>query len=255
MLDITLRKRFQGRNATFALHAAFSVPPDKQITVLFGHSGSGKTLTLHCLAGLVTPDSGRIRVGDAVLFDAEAGVRVPVRERRMGYMFQDYALFPHLSVACNVAFGLTGALARRMRPDVRERVEELLHFFGIAALADSTPAAISGGQRQRVALARALAVRPRILLLDEPFSALDPLLRTRMRRELRAMLEQLGLPAVIITHDPDDVDAFADALVLYRQGRAHPVPDFRAERARHGTATECLVTLLEACAAPIASEC
>lgn len=250
VLDITLRKRFQGRGATFALDASFSVPPDNRIAVLFGPSGSGKTLTLHCIAGLVIPDEGRVRVGDAVLFDAEAGVQVPVRERRTGYMFQDYALFPHLSVASNIAFGLTGVIARRMPRGVRERVKELLDFFGLSTLAESMPAAISGGQRQRVALARALAVRPRILLLDEPFSALDPLLRVRMRRELRGMLEQLGLPAVIITHDPDDVDTFADALILYCRGKTYPTPEFRAERGRHASAAGCLTALLEACGAP-----
>ena len=180
------------------------------------------------LAGLLRPDAGFIRLAGETLFDAVAGVDVPVRERRIGYMFQDYALFPHLSVADNVAFGLAGRFGRRS-PQVREQVARWLEFFGIGELAERHPSALSGGQRQRVALARAMAIRPRLLLLDEPFSALDPLLRGRLRQELRDMLGQVGLPALLITHDPADVEVFGDQLALYDGGSIRAVLPFRRE--------------------------
>jgi len=213
MIDISIRKKMPGKPG-FKLDVQLSLPSYTRCAVLFGPSGSGKTLTLRALAGLLRPDSGYIRVGTETLFDGSARVNVPARKRRIGYMFQDYALFPHLSVRENVAFGLPRSFWFGRSAVMRE-VEEWLDLLGLRDLGDSFPAALSGGQRQRVALARALAVRPRLLLLDEPFSALDPLLRHRVRQELKDMLDKVALPTLIISHDPEDVELFADELVVY----------------------------------------
>ena len=232
MIDLCLRKTFARSDPPFNLTAAFCTAKDKPCTVLFGASGSGKTLTLHCLAGIVRPDSGHIRVNGSTLFDAAQNVDMPMRQRKVGYMFQDYALFPHLNVLRNVAFGMSHELShtltpwRPLSPSVQEEARHWLRCVGLHGLEERFPAALSGGQRQRVALARALAAQPRVLLLDEPFAALDPLLRGRLRQELREHLRQWNIPTVIISHDPEDVAAFADALVLYAGGQAHPQEDW-----------------------------
>ena len=185
------------------------------VAVLFGPSGAGKTLTLACLAGLLRPDAGRIVVGDRVLFDAAAGIDVPPQARRVGYVFQGYALFPHLSVADNVAFGLRDA-PRAQRTD---KTREVLRRLGLAELADRRPQELSGGQRQRVALARALAIDPALLLLDEPLSALDAPLRRALRDELRAILRDWGTAAVLVTHDFTEAYRIGDRIVVYDAGR------------------------------------
>lgn len=226
MIDMNVRKRLGSAANAFALDLKLRLPDDCRFAVLFGPSGSGKTLTLRALAGLLTPDEGQISLMNCPLFDSSRGLNLPARERRIGYMFQDFALFPHLDVASNVAFGLerTGFFRSFQ---VRRKVMEQLDFLGIADLASRMPCTLSGGQRQRVALARALAAEPRLLLLDEPFSALDPLLRGRVRQELRGILERSGLPALVITHDPADVEVFADQLALYERGRVTNVLPFR----------------------------
>lgn len=246
MLDVRIVKEFRGKTAPFRLDVAYAVGGAHKNVVLFGPSGSGKTLTLHCLAGLVRPDAGRIRVCGRTLYDGAARVSVPVQERRMGYMFQEYALFPHLSLLQNVAYPRTGWRARLVRGAERDRAQGMLDRLGIGHLAASLPEQISGGQRQRAALARALNADPQLLLLDEPFAALDPLLRGRLRQELRELLAGLTIPAVIISHDPDDVDAFAGALALYEGGRARLVPDYAALRAEFSSAGACLRRLLGA---------
>lgn len=231
MIDICLHKTLSRSAPPFVLRAAFTAPA-AACTVLFGASGSGKTLTLHCVAGLVKPDAGHIRIDGETLFDAtEEHVRVdmPVRERRVGYMFQDYALFPHLDVLGNVAFGMQDAKAK----DRKEKSYHWLERVGLADMARRAPSTLSGGQRQRVALARALAAEPRILLLDEPFAALDPLLRGKLRRELRDSLRQWHITTLIISHDPADVAAFADTLVLYADGTAHVQQDWSAHAPKY----------------------
>lgn len=229
MLDLQLRKRF---GAQFRLDVRLR--SEARRLVLFGHSGSGKTLTLQALAGLVRPDEGHVEVDGRVLYDGARGIDIPARRRGLGYVFQDYALFPHLTVRKNVAFALEhgGPLWNRpARTEVRRAVDALLERFEIAHLGDRLPAEISGGQRQRTALARALIVQPCLLLLDEPFSALDPLLRVRMRREIRSLLDEWNIPLVLITHDPEDVDAFADALAVYRDGMIlEQIDDYPARR-------------------------
>ena len=186
-----------------------------EVVTLFGPSGAGKTLTLHCLAGLVRPDAGRIVVNGTVFFDGAGGVDVPTQRRRLGYVFQGYALFPHLSVRDNVAYGL-----RHLSPHARrERTQEVLERLGLADCAVRRPRELSGGQQQRVALGRALAPDPALLLLDEPLSALDLPLRQALRDDLRAILAEWRTAAVLVTHDFTEAYRLGDRLVVYENGR------------------------------------
>jgi molybdate transport system ATP-binding protein len=164
-----------------------------------------------------------------VLFDASRNLTMPARHRDIGYVFQDYALFPHLTVAKNVAFGLARTWPRHLAQPDRQRLNEVLDALELAPLRDSLPRDLSGGQRQRVALARALIRRPKLLLLDEPFSALDALLRDRTRQELLRLQERFKLPVVLITHDPEDVAALAQTVVMYDSGRVSEVKSFWGE--------------------------
>ena len=226
-LRLNIRKTLRSGAREFELAAAFEA--QGRSIVLFGPSGSGKTLTLRAVAGLMAPEAGRIELDGRCLFDSSEGLNVPARERGVGLMFQDYALFPHLSVAQNVGFGLGRGLPGmfgRLDAVGHRRVAELLELAGLSDLAEARPARLSGGQRQRVALLRALARSPRALLLDEPFSALDPLLRARMRSEVRAMCQALGTPTLLITHDPEDVAEFGGTVVLYDEGRVRRVVAF-----------------------------
>jgi molybdate transport system ATP-binding protein len=192
--------------------------PDCRRLVLFGPSGSGKSLTLQAVAGLLTPENGRIEVGGRTLFDAQARIDVPARRRRLGFLFQDYALFPHLTLEQNLRFGLT-RLWRRPGPEMRARVAGLLESFGLTAQARHLPGELSGGQKQRAALARALAPAPDALLLDEPFSALDQPLRLKLRQELTATLARLDTPLILVTHDPDEAVEFGEAVAVFHKGR------------------------------------
>ncbi len=206
-----------GVDRRFHLDVAFA--SDAPRLVLFGASGAGKSLTLMAIAGLARPDRGRVRIDGDALFDGEAGVFVPSRDRGLGYVFQDYALFPHLTVRQNVAFGLARGW-RNPSKDVRDpRVDTWLGTLGLDRLGDRYPEQLSGGQRQRTALARALVGEPRALLLDEPFSALDGPLRERLRGELSTLQRRLSLPMIVVTHDASDVAAFADAVVTIDDGR------------------------------------
>ena len=175
--------------------------------MLVGPSGAGKTTVLRAVAGLVRPDHGRIVLGESVWFDAARRINRPPEERSVGYVFQDYALFPHLSVRKNVAFGGV------------ERVDELLERFAIEQLARARPADISGGERQRVALARALAREPAVLLLDEPLSALDAHTRNAVRAELQELLREIRLPTLLVTHDFEDAAALADHIGVVLDGK------------------------------------
>ncbi len=183
--------------------------------VLFGPSGSGKTLTLQCLAGLVRPDGGRIIVNGRTVFDAAIGVQVPPQARRLGYVFQGYALFPHLTVAQNIAFGLH----RYPRAARAERTREVVERLGLTAFAARYPRELSGGQQQRAALGRALAPDPELILLDEPLSALDLPLRRQLRDDLGSILRDWGKAAVLVTHDLSEAFQLADTVVVYDGGR------------------------------------
>jgi ABC-type Fe3+/spermidine/putrescine transport system ATPase subunit len=181
-----------------------------EVTALLGPSGSGKTTLLNMIAGMVAPSRGRVLMGGR---DVTA---LPIEARNVGYVFQSHALFPHLDVAGNVGFALrVRGVGRRER---RRRTEEMLAFVDLPGFEARAIETLSGGQRQRVAIARALAAEPTILLLDEPLSALDPELRARLRQELRALLERLRVPTVLVTHDRDDAFILADRVVLLHQG-------------------------------------
>jgi molybdate transport system ATP-binding protein len=185
------------------------------VTVLFGASGSGKTTVLRCLAGLERPDSGTVRFANEVWSDAATGQFLPPRQRDVGFVPQDYALFPHLNVQHNIAYGLNGlAPAKR-----RTRIAEALQWLGLEGLEERLPRELSGGQQQRVALARALVRQPQLLLLDEPLAALDAPTRQRLRGELRALLRQSKIPAILVTHDRQEALALGDYLLIMHEGR------------------------------------
>ncbi|MBI1735236.1 MAG: ABC transporter ATP-binding protein [Candidatus Rokubacteria bacterium] len=208
-MKIRLRKQLPG----FTLDVEWAAGDG--VVALFGPSGAGKSLTLQCLAGLVRPDAGRVVVGGHVCLDTAAGIDVPPQQRRLGYVFQGYALFPHLTVAGNVGFGLR----ERPRAERQERVRAVLARLGLDGLDDRRPHELSGGQRQRVALGRALAIDPALLLLDEPLSALDVPLRQALRDELRRTLADWGVAAVIVTHDFTEAYRLGDRIVVYEAGR------------------------------------
>ena len=215
-IDVALALSVSDGQRRFDLDIAFAT--DAPVVALYGPSGGGKSLTLQAMAGLLASRTGHVRIGARTLFDAARGIDVPAPARGVGYLFQHYALFPHLSVRQNIAFGLT-TWRQRLAADDAAQVDALIDSFGLQALAGSRPATLSGGQQQRVALARALACRPHLLLLDEPFAALNPMLRQQLRDELGAVRARAGIPAVMITHDIDDVLALADVAVLIDGGR------------------------------------
>jgi molybdate transport system ATP-binding protein len=187
---------------------------ERACVAIVGPSGAGKSTLLRIAAGLRRPEAGRVAVGGQLWLDSGAGIDLPPEERSCGFMFQEYALFPHLSAWSNVAFGI--AAPKRQR---RDRAVELLERFGIGELADARPASISGGERQRVALARALARDPDLLLLDEPLSALDARTRARAGRELVAALTDAGVPVLVVTHDFAEAALLADEICVMDSGR------------------------------------
>ncbi len=229
VLDVALRLTVSDGQRRFELATEFS--SNAPVVALYGPSGAGKSLTLQAMAGLLEPTAGHVRIGGETLFDAAQRIDIPAAQRGVGYLFQSYALFPHLSVRQNVGFGLT-SWWRRLSLDDGRRVDELLESFGLSAMASSRPASLSGGQQQRVALARALACRPRVLLLDEPFAALNPMLRQQLREELAAVRSRWGIPAVLITHDIDDVLALANVAFRVDGGRVVQAVDLDAGQSR-----------------------
>ena len=230
MIDIALKLAVSDTRRRFDLDLAFAT--DAPFVALYGPSGAGKSLTLQAMAGLLPVLAGHMKLNGRTLLDTAAGVNLPPEARGVGYLFQHYALFPHLSVRDNIAFGLT-SWRKRLKADDAARVDELIASFGLTAMAASRPATLSGGQQQRVALARALACNPQVLLLDEPFAALHSALRRELRTELQRVLAQRGIPAVMVSHDADDVLALADEVVLIDGGQVSQRlrgddPDLRA---------------------------
>jgi molybdate transport system ATP-binding protein len=200
--------------------ASLSLPADrKHVTVLFGPSGAGKTTILRSLAGLERPDRGRIIFGDQVWFDAQAGIMMPPQKRSIGYVFQDYALFPHLTVMQNVAYGLKEK-TRQLRASKLKKILQLVKLDG---LGDRKPKELSGGQQQRVALARALVREPRLLLLDEPLSALDLPTRKHVRGEFAKLLRDLRIPTVLVTHDWTEALSLGDQLAVMVSGKVRQI--------------------------------
>lgn len=213
-LQVHLCKQHRsGRSSQFELVTTFSVVPG--VTVIVGHSGAGKTTILRCIAGLCDPKQGRIVIGDRVLFDSIQGINVEAARRRVAFVFQDLALFPHLSVQDNVTYGL-----RRLDGTERKRrMHEVLESFQIEHLCKRLPREISGGEQQRVALARSLVTEPLVLLLDEPLSSLDPRTKASIIEDLRRWNEARGIPILYVTHDHAEVLALGDRVIALEQGR------------------------------------
>jgi len=211
-----LTKRFAPSAPPVVHEVSFDVA-DGEIFALLGPSGCGKTTTLRCIAGFEQPSAGTIRTANRVL--SAPNVHVPAEQRGIGLVFQDYALFPHLSVLENIKFGL------RDRPadEQTTRAREALEMVGLSGFEDRSPHALSGGQQQRVALARTLAPEPDLILLDEPFSNLDALLRQGTRQEVRALLKEKGMSAVLVTHDQEEALSFADRVAVMRSGQLEQV--------------------------------
>ena len=206
-------KRFTGAEQTFSLDVEFAASAG--FTILFGPSGAGKTMLLDCIAGLTKPDAGRITVSGRVLFDAEARLNLDVAKRSVGYVFQDLALFPHLTAAQNIQYGLAH-LPQSVR---RERTGAVLDAFRIAHASGRRPAEISGGERQRVALARALVTDPAVLLLDEPLAALDAATKSTILDDLRAWNQAHRIPILYVTHSRDEVFALGERVLVLDEGR------------------------------------
>jgi molybdate transport system ATP-binding protein len=213
MLEVDIEKQLED----FTLRVVFRV--DREVLVLFGPSGAGKSMTLNCVAGLARPDQGLIRLDGRPLFESDGRRRreVPLHQRRIGYVFQSYALFPHMTVAQNLAYGLRG------RRDARARVEAMLARLRLTGLTDRYPHQLSGGQQQRVALGRALMIDPALLLLDEPFAALDGAVRESLQADVGGLQRELGLSVVYVTHNLTDAFALGDRLAVIQAGRLQQV--------------------------------
>jgi len=209
MLEVAVQKRLDD----FRLDVAFTA--EDGLTVLFGPSGSGKSLTLQAIAGIIRPESGRIVIDGQALYDSARRLHLSPQARHIGYVPQHYALFPHLTAQENISFGL----ARLPRREQERRTKELITLFGLQSLTHRRPRELSGGQQQRVALARALAMQPRLLLLDEPFAALDALLRAALRRELAQAQVRWGITTLLVTHDLADAFALSQQVVVYDNGQ------------------------------------
>ncbi len=215
-IDMDIRKTMRAGNNTFELATRFR-STSKRIVIL-GPSGAGKSLMLKAIAGLITPDAGHIRLGETTLFDAAARLNLAPQQRQLAYLFQDYALFPHLTVRQNIGFGLARGWRNPAGNVKHASIDYWLSAFDLHAVADQYPAELSGGQQQRTALARALVAKPRALLLDEPFGALDPVLRVAMRDELDTLQRQLDVPMVLITHDAEDARVFGEHVLQLSGG-------------------------------------
>ncbi|HZQ92684.1 MAG TPA: ATP-binding cassette domain-containing protein [Terriglobales bacterium] len=227
-LDVRLRKRL---SAEFTLEVAFHAGPG--VTILFGPSGCGKTTLLNCIAGLLTPDEGRVAMGDEQLYDSGAAVDVPSRARRVGYVFQELALFPHMTATQNVRFGLFAKPASEQG----RRAHEMLEAFDAAGVARRRADGLSGGEKQRVALARTLAPRPQLVLLDEPLSALDLATRTAIVGDLKRRPEVQSVPTLYVTHSYDEAMALGHTLIAMSAGKivevTTPERFFNSEGFRH----------------------
>lgn len=214
--DVSLQKSYQNKQHQFRLDVRFQ--SDAKRLVLFGPSGAGKTQVLKMLSGLTTPDQGHFSFNHSELLNSSKGICKTPQERALAYVFQAYALFPHLTVMQNIAFSIHKSWLNPGRQFSHPDVDKWLDKFELRGLAHQYPHQLSGGQSQRVALARALVMRPQAVLLDEPFSALDENLRHNLRQELLQLQDQLEIPMVLISHNPDDVKSFAQEIIEISQG-------------------------------------
>ena len=219
MLQVSFRKKLGGDDddqsqRTFMLDVEFTAPGG--VTILFGPSGSGKTTCLRAIAGIVTPDEGRIILDGCTYVDSASGVNLSIQNRRVGFVFQDYSLFPHLTAEQNVAYGIR---AKGSKKGKRERARELLSLVEIGHAAHQFPRELSGGEGQRVALARALASDPAVMLLDEPLSAVDVKTRARLLAEVEAIHRRTGIPIVYVTHNMAEAVAIGTHIVILNQGQ------------------------------------
>ena len=208
-LAVKLTKRLKG----FSLDVAWDI--GNEVAVLFGSSGAGKSMTLQLIAGLMEPDDGFVRSNGNIFFDKSLGINVSPQQRSFGYVFQDRILFPHMTVNENIAYGLKG----ESKDERALRLREMIRLFRLERLEEMAPSKISGGQKQRVALSRALIGRPKALLLDEPFTALDSSLRFEMRSLLQEVRNQFDIPVVLVTHDFEDAYLLGDRIMIYIDGR------------------------------------
>jgi molybdate transport system ATP-binding protein len=268
MLDVALETHFE----TFQMNLAFTAQAG-QTTVLLGESGAGKSTVLRLLAGLQTPHKGHIMLDGMTFFDSVQHITIPPQRRPFGYVFQDYVLFPHLTVYENVAFGLRAQ--HLSRQSIHQQVIEVLERINLQEFEHRLPAQISGGQQQRVAIARALALRPQLLLLDEPLAALDVQTRREVRHELRHILRDIGITTLLVTHQYLDAVLFGDQILVMDQGQLiqqggqrelheHPrssyiaelvgVNFFRGQIVRCEDATTCTIRLHNQTAAGQATE-
>jgi molybdate transport system ATP-binding protein len=212
MLDARIRKRLGDGNApTLDVH----VKAADGITVLFGPSGAGKTSILRAIAGILVPDDGRITLGETVLFDSDAGIRMPIRKRNVGYVFQHHALFPHMTAEQNVLYGAH----RGTEKSTQKRVRDLFLMLGIEKVAQRPPHQLSGGEQQRVALARALATDPSIMLLDEPLSSVDAVTRAHLVEEIADIQQKTGVPFLYVTHNHSEALRLGKTMIVIDEGR------------------------------------
>lgn len=213
MLELSFKKSL----GTF--HLDLSLQVNNELMVLFGPSGSGKSLTLQCVSGLMTPDSGFMRLNGRSYFDSEKAVCLQLNKRQIGYVFQDYALFPHMSVYDNVSYGIS----REPEQSIREKVEQLLSLLRLEGFEKRYPSELSGGQRQRVAIARALIVNPALFLLDEPFAALDQPVRSKLRIDMKRIMGRFSTPTIMVTHDLEEAFILGDRIAVMNEGRIEQV--------------------------------
>lgn len=195
---------------------------DSGILVVQGESGAGKTTLLNCIAGLALPDDGRISVGEKLVFDHNQGIDVPTRLRALGYLFQNYGLFPNMTVHQNIIYGIKNKEEykdKKKREELLQYADYIMDTFGIAHLKGKHPNQISGGEKQRVALSRAIVTKPKLLLLDEPFSALDSRTKEIVYQEFVAFKKEFKIPTILITHDIEESELFADRRILMKDGK------------------------------------
>ncbi|MCP4716129.1 MAG: ATP-binding cassette domain-containing protein [Deltaproteobacteria bacterium] len=209
---MSLKVQIQKQYKNFRLETSWQI--DDELAVIFGPSGSGKSLTLHMVAGLLQPDKGVITAGECTFYDSGQGISLTPQARQIGYVFQSPALFPHMSVQQNIEYGATGLAAA----DLSRRYKEVIDLFQLSGLENKRPPEISGGQKQRVAFARALIRKPELLLLDEPFSALDMQIRSEMWDFLRDIRRFIKIPVILVTHDVYEAYSLADRVIVYEDG-------------------------------------